>query len=335
MKIIFIAKKLESASYLFYKKSFSRMKKIDSQISIDFHSIYDDYDYQNYDFVFFMGGAIEVKKAKDINSGIKCVVIDSRYGHKDSLENIDLVVSNGFENYLFNNSSAYKNFIYPTYPELSFLNNHSKKNNNLILGYHGNKIHLESMLPRITDSIKELNKKYTTELWAMYNLKNLGKSKKITSNKLGFKVKHIQYSYDNYNKYLSQADIGLVPQLIPYEDNLISKLISKISFGSSNMSYGDYLLRFKDTTNLGRHFVFSQLRIPIISDITPSSISFIKNEKNGFLAYTSKNWLDYLLNLAANDKLRKNIANEAFNDWSKNYSHDKLNIKFINLLKSL
>jgi hypothetical protein len=335
MKIIFIAKKLESASYLFYKDSFSKMKKIDSQISIDFHSINDDFDYQKYDFVFFMGGAIDLKKAKDINSSIKCVVIDSRYGHKDRFENIDLVVSNGFENYLHNYSSAYKNFTYPTYPEVNFLDKYPKKNNNLILGYHGNKIHFEAMLPRITDSIKELNKKYTTELWAMYNLNSLGKSKKITSNKLGFKVKHIQYSYDNYAKYLSQTDIGLIPQLIPYKDNLISRLISTKSFSKFKMSYGDYLMRFKDTTNLGRHFIFCQLRIPIISDITPSSMSFIKNEKNGFLAYTSKNWLDYLLNLAANVNLRKNIANEAYNDWSKNYSHDKLNIEFINLLKSL
>ena len=39
------------------------------------------------------------------------------------------------------------------------------------------------------------------------------------------------------------------------------------NFNKYNQSYNDYKLRFKDTTNLGRHFIFCQLGIPFISDI--------------------------------------------------------------------
>ena len=51
------------------------------------------------------------------------------------------------------------------------------KKNKIILGYHGNKIYLNSMFPRITNAINMLAIDYDVELWAMYNIDVLGKWK--------------------------------------------------------------------------------------------------------------------------------------------------------------
>ena len=335
MKIIFLAKKLESASFLFYKESFSKMNKIDKSILIDFKSFEHDFNYNNYDFAFFMGGAVDSLNAKKINSKIKCVVVDSRAGHYDKLDSIDLLISNGLENYLFKYSSKYLNFTYPTYPEIDLTKKQPIDNSKILIGYHGNKIHLESMLPRITDAIKKLNQDIPVELWAMYNIKGLKISKKIVSKKVGFKVKHIQFSYKNYIDFLSKVHIGIVPQLIPYYDNIISRIIALKSINKYNQGKDDYTLRFKDTSNLGRHFIFFQLKVPIISDMTPSALTFIKNETNGFLAHSTNNWYSYLKLLSQNKKLRNTIAENAHNDWFNEYSHDKLNLKLISILKNL
>ena len=76
-----------------------------------------------------------------------------RSGHKDKLKNIDLYISNGFENYLYNLSDEYLNFIYPTYPQVDIkLKDHNQKQN--FNSYHGNKIHLETMYPRVTNALK-------------------------------------------------------------------------------------------------------------------------------------------------------------------------------------
>ena len=188
------------------------------------------------------------------------------------------------------------------------------------------------MYPRVTNALKKISIEKPIELLAMYNVKGLGPSNIINTKKLGFNVKSVQYSYENYNKYLANCDIGLVPQLIPSKENILSRLITTNSYSRFNQSKDDYFLRFKDTTNLGRHFIFFQLGIPVISDITPSSISFIKNEQNGFLAYSSDNWYHYIKNLINNPNLRKSISFSAYQDWHKNYSHDTLNNKLINLL---
>ena len=335
MRIIFLAKKTNSASYIFYKSCISELKELDPSVKITFKKISDQYEYKHFDIAIFMGGAIDSFNAKKNNPNIKCVVIDSRSGHYDRIDFTDLLISNGIENYLFNLNNKYKNFIYPTYPKIDYKNKNSKNNKNLIIGYHGNKIHLEAMYPRITDALKNINKSNKIELFAMYNVKGLGESKIVNSNKLGFTVKHIQYSHENYIKYLSKADIGIVPQLIPTKDNFFIRYLETSNFNKYNQSYNDYKLRFKDTTNLGRHFIFCQLRIPFISDITPSSCIFVKNEINGFLSHSTSNWEYYIKLLISDTELRKKTAQKAYDDWKETYSHDKLNIKLLDVLKKL
>ena len=337
MKILFLTKNKKSASFIFYKESFELLKQIDKSIFINYEYPEDPNEYKVYDFVFFMGGSENAKEIKSYNKNIKCILIDSRSLHEDKFDSIDLVISNGLENYLYHMNKVKKNLIYPTYPRV-YENNILKKNNEnnqkIILGYHGNKIHLNSMNPKILNAIKEISKEFKIELWAMYNVKNLGKSKIFDRHNKYFKVKHIQYSHENYHNYIAKVDIGLVPQLIPQNNNFFSNILS-IGFKNFNQSKTDYLLRFKDTTNLGRHFVFSQLKIPFVSDITPSSVSYIKHGYNGFLAYTEKNWYDCILMLIKDKKLRKKIGQQSFQDWYNSFSHNILNKQLLKILNEI
>ena len=95
-------------------------------------------------------------------------------------------------------------------------------------------------------------------------------------------VTHLQYYENCFDKYLINTDIGIVPQLKNFENKKIKKNIG--NFLSKKLFKGQYSfsLNFKETTNLGRHFVFAQLKIPVISDYTISSSNFINHMKNGF-----------------------------------------------------
>jgi len=154
--------------------------------------------------------------------------------------------------------------------------------------------------------------------------------------------------------YISQCDIGLVPQIEGVRvglssrifDNLFSKnwlqrfdkiekvtvnifasLLRRLNFPFFYPSRYDYKLRFKEVTNLGRHFVFAQYSIPVISDLTPSACSFIKQGSNGFLAYGTDSWYSCLY-LLKDAKVRRKLGDEFHKNWKENYSHEVLNKAF-------
>ncbi len=330
MKIVFITKTPSSPSFQFYKDSFKYIEHFNSVEKLDFITKkYEDSIFLKYDFVIFMGGSVRKEKAREVNPNIKIVVIDSRAGHKDNLKNIDLLICNSLEMQIFHQHINTKFFIYPTYP---LVEQHNKINNKnkVVIGYHGNKVHLETIHPRISGAIYNLSSNYELEFLAMYNITKLKKSKIICEKNFGCKVKHVNYSYENY-KMISQVDIGLVPQLIPYKVNLLSKTL----LNKYNESPNDYILRFKDTNNIGRHLVFAQYKIPIITDMTPSSCQLISHGYNGFFAYSQKSWQQLIEILILDKEKRMQMGNNLFLKWREKYSHELFNKKLIEKLISI
>ncbi len=120
----------------------------------------------------------------------------------------------------------------------------------------------------------DYGQKHKVELWLMYDVESLGQWKysKLSENLL---IKHIQWSEDGYHKYMSQADIGVVPSLMPIKNISLVKKISKSIFNVLNENFSDYFLRFKVTSNVGRGLVFAQLKVPVIMDMTPSALQFV------------------------------------------------------------
>ena len=191
------------------------------------------------------------------------------------------------------------------------------------------------MAPRITNAINKIASEHLIELTLIYNLKKKGKINIIKTYENKFKIIHKQYYRDCYKKYLQNTDIGIVPQIFPSKKKKIKKNLSY--YFSENLFKKKYFfsLNFKETTNLGRHLVFAQLKIPTISDYTLSSSNFINNGINGYLAHDTIDWYESLKYLIENKTKAKKIGLRFYQDWKKKYSHSMLNKKLLKFLSRL
>ncbi len=109
--------------------------------------------------------------------------------------------------------------------------------------------------------------------------------------------------------------------------------------GSINKKYNetdnDFFFRFKETTNLGRHLVFAQYSIPVISDMSPSACSFIEYGINGYLAHHTDSWYKCIKLLIQNKELRSNIGHNLNLKYHSFASPNIQNTNLINFIKKL
>jgi glycosyltransferase involved in cell wall biosynthesis len=321
IKVLFQTKNLKGPSTIFNHNLLRGLNKL-KDISIDFYNT----DYNNYDVVLFMGYDPDTKKAKQKNPLVKVGIIDPRPSFSINFKDVDFILVNGIE--MRDYFSKYSNniFNYYIYPELEFMKI-NKNNQKVVIGYHGNKIHLMASQNRLMPAIEMLAQKYQVELWLMYDVESLGQWKYIESSQ-NLLIKHIQWSEDGYHKYMSQVDIGVVPSLIPIKNISFVKKISKSFFNKLNENFSDYLLRFKVTSNVGRGLVFAQLKVPVIMDMTPSSLQFISDSENGFVCYSSESWSSALFKLAESENLRLSMAENLYKEFNLKYSSKEINSKF-------
>ena len=223
--------------------------------------------------------------------------------------------------------------IYPVFPTINCIKKNNK--NKTVITYHGNKEHLQNMHPRITGAIKKISKNYKVELRLIYNMRDKGAVKEANKNYLNCPVSHLQYYDGCLNKYLSDTDIGIVPQLKILKNKKIKKNIGYFLSKQFFKKHYSFNLNFKETTNLGRHFVFAQCKIPIVSDYTLSSSNFINHKKNGILAYDTEDWYKSLKFLIDNKKKSDQIGIQLFKDWKKYFSHTVLNRKLLKFLRKI
>lgn len=259
-------------------------------------------------------------------------IVDPRAANYDDFKNYDFIIANGLEEKSFFSYTKLPIFIYPVYPVVK-----CKKKDNIkktVITYHGNKEHLKNMFPTVTDAIKKVAKKYQIELNLIYNLKDNGEVKEINAGSCNCKVKHLQYYDGCFNKYLSNTDIGIVPQLRNIEKKKIKKNIGNFISKQIFKKQYSFNLNFKETSNLGRHFVFAQQKIPVISDYTISSSNFINHKKNSILAYDMDDWYEALKYLIEHKKKSKKIGLQFYRDWKSNFSHKVINKKLLNFLNN-
>lgn len=325
IKLLFQTKNIKGPSTIFNQNLLKGLNEL-KDISIDFYNT----DYINYDVVLFMGYDSDIKKAKQSNPLIKVGIIDPRPSFNIDFTDVDFILANGIEMRDYYSKYSKNIFNYYIYPELEFVK--VKKNNQkVVIGYHGNKIHLMASKERLMPAIELLAQKHKVELWLMYDVESLGQWKysKLSENLL---IKHIQWSEDGYHKYMSQADIGVVPSLMPIKNISLVKKISKSIFNVLNENFSDYFLRFKVTSNVGRGLVFAQLKVPVIMDMTPSALQFVSDSENGFVCYSSESWSSALFKLAESEDLRLAMAENLYKEFNLNYSSKEINIKLMNFL---
>jgi hypothetical protein len=231
-------------------------------------------------------------------------VVEPRAEQRNDFTGVDFIVFNCIEAKDYFSKYVENIIVYYDYPQVPDKSECPVKKEKLILAYHGNLIHLQAMVPRITNAIQRIAKDVPLELWAMYNLQKLGVWRMPERAKPGFSVTHIQYSEENYARYMAHADIGIVPQFMPVRESGILRYL----IGSPDRRFHErrhnFLFRFKETTNIGRHLVFAQYGIPVVSDMSPSACMFIQDEIDGYVAYHEYGWYRALKRLAFDPPLR-------------------------------
>jgi len=325
MKILAYTNSPKSAAWIFYKKRFLNFKN--KNIKFIFIEKSNIVFVKNINIILLFGFNLNYDQIKIMYPNIKIGLLDPRFNKRYKPCSFDFLVTQGIESSLFFANYNKPIFNYPIFPKMDLSKVTTlKQNKKIIIGYHGNKVHLNAMKNRITDALLKLNQHFDIELWLMYDKKGLGKYD--DNNLPNLKVKHIQYSENNYYKYISHVDIGIIPQLIPVKKNPLLMRFLGTFFSSFNEKSEDFLLRFKETTNNGRAFIFAQFKIPIVADITPSSCALIGDDECGFIAYSSESWFHALYLLCNSPTLRNNLGRKLWLRYIKNYSEEILNENF-------
>lgn len=301
MNIIFNTRNPEGASAAFYGQAFSELEGIH----------YSDWDhYGEYDIALFMSYPPDLKEvtaARRANPDLNIGLIDPRSSIKQSvIDCVDFMLVDSLEMRDFFSKYHLPIFTYYEYPKLEPIEKVHEDKDTIVIAYHGNKVHLESMYPRVTTALELLAEQHNLEFWAMYNIETLGYWKRGIPRNIP--IKHIQWSYENYYNHLANADIGIVPNLMPIRNIQKIKRKSIVSRRHFLDTEDDYLIKFKVPSNAGRIIIFALLGIPVVADMYPSAMQFIRDGHNGFLAYSSSGWCDALSKLISNCQLRRLFA---------------------------
>ncbi len=166
----------------------------------------------------------------------------------------------------------------------------------------------------------------------MYNIETLGKWELGVPE--GLEVKHIQWKEENYVKYISKVDIGLIPNTVPQKN--MKKLLKQGMIASTHFNYdeNDYLTRYKYSSHPGRIYIFSQFHIPVVSDFYPSAAQFILHGKCGYLAHSPEGWYYALEQLCSNAKLRQDMGDALFTHFNGIASRDAVIDNFVDYVKN-
>lgn len=188
----------------------------------------------------------------------------------------------------------------------------------VVIGYHGNKDHLEHLSDELIAALEDLSGQRPVVLRAIYDHGKLGiwerKRPRIA-------IEDVQWELDSIEDQLLGCDIGLCPGLTDIPDRDRSLFFKWLRFRKpAAVTYdNDYLIRFKNTTNTGRAFVFHQLGIPVVSDICPPSFHILGHPDCGYLAHSREGWLFALRRLCDSAEHRQFLADNALREFQRLY----------------
>lgn len=221
-------------------------------------------------------------------------------------------------------------FIYPLIENM-YLNVKRKKHikkNEIIIGYHGNSVHLNHLNLSFNEAIKKIKEEYKDilKIKLLVITKSLNYWKK--QNRPNINIEYIKWDLKTIKKSLMNIDIGIVPNIsyLKTEHNEYDDHIGKYN--------SDISIRFKNKSNNGRSLVFFQIGIPVIADYTPSNMHILGDEKNGFAVLSSGGWYNAIKTLIC-EKKRQEISDNAFNEYKKKYNCLKWTKKIYDEIKNI
>ena len=184
---------------------------------------------------------------------------------------------------------------------------HTKKNK-IIIGYHGNSVHLNHMHLGLKNALGRLSKELPIKL--IY-ISNTDKHwiQGIANIEKEFKKWNIKTIINDIKTF----DIGIVPNISEAVND--NRLNTNMTLGLYNT---DFKIRFKNKSNIGRSLVLFQCGIPVIADITPSNMHILADPNNGYAVLSEDGWYNALKNLCC-EKHRNFIAKNAYNECKRLY----------------
>jgi len=172
--------------------------------------------------------------------------------------------------------------------------------------YHGNEQHLSRFDEGFKDAIEEFNKNVMK-----VEMKIITSNFPSTNHLPNVVTDFVKYDLNTIISEIQECDIGVAP-------NISSEKYTKID-DSIGLHDTDFCIRFKNKSNAGRSFVFHQLGLPVIADLTPSNLHILGNPNNGYIVFNKNSWLKALNELCDYNK-RNEVAQAAKKEFERLYN---------------
>jgi hypothetical protein len=277
--------------------------------------------YAEFDVALFLGYDHDLERARAENPAIRVGLIDPKQSRREwvaAARAADFLLVCSVEQreaFLRLNRNILVHYLFPMMPAAP---RDHRDTGAVVLGYHGNRPHLESFAGGLRDAIEALGRERPVELLAVYDVAGAGRvSDAALPDPSLVPTRHVQYGAEHaaeatvpttFYEHLAHADIGLVPNLLPVRDR--RGALRRTASADPWLAYEpfDHLLRLKASSNPNRLYAFAQLGIPVVADLTPSFTQFVLDGVSGRLAASTRGWYEALAWLAASAQRRTEVA---------------------------
>ena len=290
--------------------------------------------YEVFDVAIF-GKGIEtrlINKCLQANPSIVIGLIqpdDTKEKHKKNLKLADFFVVGSIEERDYYLKYCSRVFIIPLVELIEVKPKKHIQNEQLVVGYHGNRVHLESTTRNVNKALEAISRDRNIELRAFYNIEEVGR----WINTPNISVKHIQWSYPHVWQDLAKCDVGIVPASASLSK--VAKFVERFPGFWKRSRSNEYYKKYKITSNAGRCFVFHQLGIPVIAGFVPSNFHILADPECGYLADSFEGWYTALSELADSAELRQLIADNAYKEFIRLYDPATWSLKLITAIKNM
>ncbi len=305
----------------------------------DGHTVaFDDWKgYPNFDVALFMAPDSDVRTAKKMSPKIVCGIMDPKVGKKRFIEEIaaaDFLAVSSVEQYDFFARFGKPMFIYYMFPETEWHEKEHADKERIIIGYHGNKQHLDSM-KHVSRALDLLAADMPVEFHAIYNIRKLGAWRRNLPSRCD--VTHIQWDEQTAADHINSFDIGVIPTNLPlpWYAQMHTRPLRSFFYNPEGYYRHNYIMRYKYSNNPGRIYPFAVSGVPIVADMSPSTAQFIRHGENGFLASSTEGWYLGLIQLAKSAQKRRVFSDSMQKLIRSEYLPDITFSKFVRFLEDI